>query len=265
MFGDKDSLLPDVITPISNAIHQNVPETAKQTDGALSTVVGFFNNVVLYPVKKANLTFKYKLEAFEEDLREKTKHIPPECLQVPSTMIAGPTLEALRYTYDEKELRDMYENLLASAMDSRVAAGAHPSFVDAVKQMTPLEAQIIEIVNQNNNQLKCAEVTFNIKNTFKHYGRAMPEHFVEELCGLEDPFLISSSITNLERLGIIKITMFGIKEADYETFKNHPYVLERKALFEEWGGEFDVNVSGHALMLTNYGYQFVNICLKKEI
>ena len=47
-----------------------VPQTVEQTDGVLSTVVGFFNNVVLYPLKKANLTFKYKLEAFEQDLKK---------------------------------------------------------------------------------------------------------------------------------------------------------------------------------------------------
>ena len=73
MSENNKSLLPDIITPVSNAIHQNIPETEKQADGALSTVVGFFNNVVLYPVKKANLTFRYKLEAFEDDLKEKTK------------------------------------------------------------------------------------------------------------------------------------------------------------------------------------------------
>lgn len=106
----------------------------------LSTVVGFFNNVVLYPVKKANLTFRYKLEAFEKYLREKTKHIPNENLQVPPVMIAGPTLEALRYTYDEAELREMYENLLASAMDTTKVSKVHPSFVDTIKQMSPLKA-----------------------------------------------------------------------------------------------------------------------------
>ena len=73
---NKNSVLPDVIEPISNAIQQNIPETAKQTDGALSTIVGFFNNVVLYPVKKANLTFRYKLEAFEDDLKEKNQKHP---------------------------------------------------------------------------------------------------------------------------------------------------------------------------------------------
>ena len=72
MSDTKNSVLPDIIEPMSNAIQQNIPETAKQADGALSTVVGFFNNVVLYPVKKANLTFRYKMESFEDDLKKKS-------------------------------------------------------------------------------------------------------------------------------------------------------------------------------------------------
>ena len=65
--------IPDVIKSASDAAQDNLPATMEQTDGALSTVVGFFNNVVLYPVKKANLTFRYKLESFEDDLKKKTK------------------------------------------------------------------------------------------------------------------------------------------------------------------------------------------------
>lgn len=42
MSENKNSVLPDVIEPISNAIQHNIPETARQADGALSTVVGFF-------------------------------------------------------------------------------------------------------------------------------------------------------------------------------------------------------------------------------
>lgn len=262
---NNNSILPDVIEPISNAIHQNLPSTEKETDGALSTVVGFFNNVVLYPVKKANLTFRYKLESFEDDLKEKIKCIPEEHLQVPPTMIAGPTLEALRYAYDEDKLREMYENLLASAMDKRIVSNAHPAFVDAVKQMTPIEARIIEIIAQNSDSLKCAEITFDIKNSTTHYGKAMPEYFVEELYELGDPFIISSSITNLVRLGIVRVTILGLTGQNYDSFRSHPYVLARKALFETFGREFQVNISEHALMLNDYGKQFAKICLKKEV
>lgn len=264
MCENKNSVLPDVITPISNAIQQNIPNTVNETDGALSTVVGFFNSVVLYPVKKANLTFKYKLEAFEEDLKNKIQHIPEENLQVPPTMIAGPVLESLRYTYDEEELREMYENLLSSAMDNRTVAQAHPSFVDAIKQMSIIDAQVIKRISELRKILRCAEFKFDIKETTKVYVGAMPDYFVEELCDIADPFIISASLINLQRLGIITITETGLLGVDYDVMKKNPYVLSRETLYRQQGEyEFDISLVEHAVTLNNYGKQFISTCLPK--
>lgn len=258
------SLLPDIITPVSNAIHQNMPETERQADGALSTVVGFFNNVVLYPVKKANLTFRYKLEAFEDDLKEKIKHIPPENLQVPPTMIAGPTLEALRYTYDEAELREMYENLLASAMDTRTVNQALPSFVDAIKQMSPLDAVVLQKFVES-HQLACAGIKFTIENTNQVYSKAMPTYFVEELAAQSDPFVVSTSITNLLRLGFLNIIDGTINGYDYESFKIHPYVQSRRDLFNTFGRPFIIEIDKKVIILNDYGKSFAKVCLGKEV
>lgn len=259
-----DIQLPDLIKSASDAAQDNFPATMEQTDGALSAIVGFFNNVVLYPVKKANISFRYKLEAFRDDMAKKIKNIPPEHLQEPPVMIAGPALEALRYAYDEDELREMYENLLASAMDNRISSKAHPSFVDAIRQMTPLEAKIIEIL-ATLSQLKCAEIQFDIKDTNQHYSKAMPNYFVEELYLLGDPFLVSSSLINIQRLGLIEITLMGITGETYESFKTHPFVLERETLFKTFGRDFTIEISKHALKLNNYGSQFAKICLGKEV
>lgn len=262
MSENKNSVLPDVIEPLSNAIQQNIPETAKQTDGALSTVVGFFNNVVLYPVKKANLTFRYKLEAFEDDLKEKTKNIPPENLQMPPIMIAGPTLEALRYTYDEKELREMYENLLAYAMDSRISSEAHPSFVDTIKQLSPLDAIVLKMFAVK-EQYMCGTVTFSLKDIpAKVYSNAMPDYFVSEFCSLGNPFLVSASLINLKRLGIIDITEGGLKGENYDSIKTNSYVIERENMYRQKGKyDFTIEIDEHAAVLNNYGKQFIKICL----
>ena len=264
MSQDQKSILPDVITPVSDAVQANLPETAKQTDGALSTVVGFFNNVVLYPVKKANLTFRYKLEAFEDDLREKIKGIPDEHLQVPPTMIAGPTLEALRYTYDEEKLREMYENLLASAMDSRKVSQAHPAFVDAIKQMSPLDAKVLSLI-VSETQLPCGEIQFVVSETSMVYLHGMPVHFVVELSELGDPFAISTSITNLERLHLIRILDGAVNKVDYESMKLHPYVLSRKEIFDKFGEKIEITLKKRAITLDDYGKQFAAICLAKEV
>lgn len=259
----KPSVLPDVISSTSDALQKNLPDTVNQADGVLSTVVGFFNSVVLYPVKRANLTFKYKLEDFEKDLKKKTKDIPEENLQVPPTMIAGPTLEALRYTYDEAALREMYENLLASAMDTRIAPEAHPSFVDAIKQMSPLDAQVLAIIAEH-QQLRCAEITFVIKGTNNVYIHGMPNHFILELVSIADPFLVSASIINLQRLGFITLKEGSMKNTDYDVLKNHPYTLSRVAMFKDFGREFEVKMNSHTIIQNNYGKQFAKVCLAKK-
>lgn len=254
--------ISDIIKSASNAAQDNLPTTIQQTDGVLSTVVGFFNNVVLYPVKKANLTFKYKLEAFEDDIKEKVEHIPQENLQVPPTMIAGPTLEALRYTYDEAELREMYENLLASAMDNRISFEVHPSFVDTIKQLSPLDAIVLRMFARK-QQYKCGTIYFNLtEDSSKNYANAMPDYFVEEFCSLGDPFLVSTSLINLKRLGIIDITENGLTGKNYDSMKSNQYVTSREKIYRQQGlYAFSVKIVNHAVVLNNYGDQFIKICL----
>ena len=261
---ENTSMLPDIITPVSDAIHQNLPETEKQADGVLSTVVGFFNNVVLYPVKKANLTFRYKLEAFEDDLKEKIKNIPEENLQVPPTMIAGPTLEALRYAYDETKLREMYENLLASAMDNRRASQVLPSFVDAIRQMEPLDAQVLKVVAES-HEIISKHIRFCKAAGAGWYPSAMPYHFCESIVHLGDPFSISASISNLVRLGLVRTYETLLSSDVKESVKKHEYVNYRLAFFPVGSIKIEVEMAGTVITLDDYGKSFARICLAQEV
>ena len=118
--------------------------TTRQAGEAVGAMVGLFNHVVLHPIKLANLHFKYKLDEFERDLTNKLKGVPEEKIIQPPIAIAGPALEALRYTFETEELREMYLELLASAMNSDRADEAHPAFVEVFKGMSALEARIFE-------------------------------------------------------------------------------------------------------------------------
>lgn len=268
MSDTKNSVLPDIIEPMSNAIQQNIPETAKQADGALSTVVGFFNNVVLYPVKKANLTFRYKMESFEDDLKKKIKNIPEENLQVPPVKITGPVLEALRYAYDEDELREMYEEMLASAMDNRKVKQVHRSYVDAVRQMEPLDAQVLCRIN-NYNKITAVHVKMYLaESQQEYYIDAMPYHYNALLCDLGDPFQISASISNLLRLGLLISTLGILSEGVAEQIEKEEYIQKRFELFSQQQGGARIAVSGDCdiISLDSYGRNFVDVCIsKKEI
>lgn len=262
MSENNGSLLPDLITPTSEALHRNLPETEKQADGAISTVVGFFNNVVLYPVKKANLTFRYKLESFEDDLKNKTKHIPAEHLQIPPARITGPVLESLRYAYDEDELREMYEEMLASAMDVRKASKVHCSYVDAIRQMEPLDAMVLRRIYEL-SEISSVQIKFYKAGTSQYYTNAMPYHYSDQLLDLGDAFQISASISNLLRLGLL-ISINGIlNKGASERIKSEPYVQQRYLAYNklEGGVTIDVSIDCNILRIDSYGRHFIDVCM----
>lgn len=61
----------------------------------------------------------------------------------PPLSVAGPLLVQMLFAAEEPDLREMYAKLLATAMDGATSAGAHPSFVTLIQQLTPDEARIL--------------------------------------------------------------------------------------------------------------------------
>ncbi len=237
----------------------------KEGGEALQAIVGLFNNVVLYPIKKANLSFKYKLEQFEEDLKMKIDKIPDEKFIEPPLNISGPTIEALKYTFDTKELREMYLNLLSSSMSSDTLKLAHPSYVEIIKAMTSLDANIFKKASKEIRNIPAARITitFGTNSTFTH---AAPTIFAPDLLVNSDPFLVSSSIENLCRLGILTHLDVGIKGYDYDKFKKHPFIQQQLGIYKRAHPELDLNihVSNHVIFVSDFGKNFADVCVNKS-
>lgn len=236
----------------------------KEGGEILQAVVGLFNNVVLYPIKKANITFKYKLEKFEMDLQEKTSKIPEDKLIEPPLMISGPTLEALRYTYDTKELRDMYLKLLSSSMNLDTVMLAHPAYVDIIKSMTPLDAIIFTRL-RDLRQVPCAGITICFSN--KVYSKAMPKIYAPDVIrDNDDPFLVSSSLDNLCRMGLLnhryQVTIEGF---NYDDYRNHEFVKKQFELMQKIDkGEhtLEIKIEQEVLVVSDFGFNFASACLE---
>lgn len=233
----------------------------KETGQVLGTIVGLFNHVVLYPIKKANISFQYKLEQFEKDLENKTKGIPDDKLVAPPLNIAGPIMESLKYTFDTKELRDMYLNLLSSSMNSDMIEYSHPSYVEIIKQMSPLDAKLFKQM-VSINQIPCVDAKVNLKDKF--FNNLLPKKFIPDLIDNDDPFLISASADNLLRLGLINhLTESYITNYDYDKVKDHPFIQSRynsiKQLYPE--NELILNINKEVLSITNFGQNFAKTCL----
>ena len=257
----------EVVSVVTKDVYNDgIKGTVVQTGEIIESVVGLFNNIVFYPVKKANAFFKYKLEDFKNELEQKMSSIPEEKLVEPDLMIAGPTLEALKYTYDKDELRNMYLNLLTSSMNKDIKDKAHPSYVGIIRQLTPLDAKVFKRL-QDLGQVACAHAKLKIDNSNKVYSNAYPNYIVMELLDLGDEIQLSTSISNLIRLGLIHHEDNSINSFNYDCFKtvniivNNKIILDNMNRAEGNGITTSIDIQGQVIMQNDFGKSFADTCL----
>ena len=102
----------DICSSLNNSINNVLDKPSKEIGTSIGTILEFFNNTFLYPLKKYNIYAERKIAQFKEELTEKMLKIPKEDLVEPSMNIFGPTLEALKYNLDEKYIKEMFTNIL---------------------------------------------------------------------------------------------------------------------------------------------------------
>ncbi|TFC79407.1 DUF4393 domain-containing protein [Cryobacterium sp. TMS1-20-1] len=119
-------------------------------------------HTVLLPLAAANFAIlhfaDYMKNKFEKELADLTGTIPPENLISPKSSVAGPAIQGLAFTHEEQSLKDMYLNLIATAMDGRISKRAHPAFVEIVKQIDGREADTLRSLLRGSEMLAIVEI-----------------------------------------------------------------------------------------------------------
>lgn len=253
----------DAVTEVAKTAKDTLPQTTSQADEALATLLGLFNHFVLFPFKKLNLIYEEKFKSFKYDLQERTQNIPQECFQMPPLSIAGPTIEALRYTYDEVTLREMFLNLLASSMDSRKDSAIHPSYVNIISQMNSLDAILFKHLASQQGYIKAINPSVILRGTDQAYVNAMPEWFID-WDPFYDLFQVSASLSRLSRQGIIELMYDRVAGTDgYDLLKNAPQLKEILRKYQEAHPEQQLEISAtrSVLYVNDFGRQFAQTCL----
>lgn len=159
------ALIGDVIKAVGDS--PQVKEAAGNLGQTAVTLTKTINNV-LVPLAAINFAFDkaraYFSDKFPQDMAEKTLAIPQECIVEPKASIAGPTLQGLAFAHEESDLKDMYLNLLATAMDGRSASDAHPAFVEIIKQLDSEDARLIRGVLQSTSAIPIVQIHRKIKS-----------------------------------------------------------------------------------------------------
>jgi hypothetical protein len=258
----------DAVTGLVKAVpvyEDMVQPVAKQLGKTLETV-GKAINMALFPVSGLVWGFENIQVFLSTKLADRLKDVPPENIITPKPNVAGPAIEALRFTGHEESLSDMYANLLAAAMDKNTASGAHPAFVEIIKQLTPDEAKLIGLFLQ---PLPFPLVTIRAENKEVEKGGfdvAVNLSLLGAMANLELPHLVPTYLDNLCRLGLADIpvsyTYTGV--GIYDELENSPEVTLHKHMIER-NPEHVFRLQRHAVKVTNLGMQFGTVCVKGRV
>lgn len=236
---------------------------AKELGTALQTVAKAVH-VALAPFSVLVWGYEKIKDYLAKVLPEKLKDVPPERIITPSPVIAGPALEALRFSAHEPSLRELYANLLATSMDERTARNAHPAFVDSIRQMTPDEARVMQLLEiRQSVPMITVGVGFNMLNPVTVHGERLL-HFssIAEESGCLYPDLWSTYLNNLSRLGLVEIKEGAVMGSDaaYKALREHPTVTKLVTDIETVGIGYPA-IRDEFLLLTALGHQFCNACI----
>lgn len=242
-------------------LESETTKPAAQELGKALTTVGKLVNVALEPV--SGLVWGYeKIKDFVNNkVAQKLQDVPSEEITTPPPNVAGPLLEALRYTGHDENLRELYANLLATSMQASEAKKAHPAFVEIIKQLTPDEAKIVQTIANNKIQplIECVREIEGGSGSL----RVFPKF---SLIGYKSnctyPEQTPEYLDNLARLGLIEIDLVSFYTAPgiYDELENHQFILELKASIES-NPRLKFKIMRGLFKLTDLGEQFCETCL----
>ena len=260
----------DAITGVAKAVpvYQDVVQPAAQEIGKALQTVAKTVHIALAPVSALVWGYDQVKEFVSTKVADRLKNVPAENIVTPKPNIAGPALESLRYTGHESSLSDLYANLLAASMDKFTAHGAHPAFVEIIKQLTPDEAKLVGLFIQD-VALPLLNVRWEYKDPTpeKNGGKEVLVNFslLGVITGCEFPQLTPTYIDNLCRLGLAEVPAMleYTGKGVYDTLENAPEVQQQKIQIEQ-NPELKVRIERKALRVTEFGKQFARICVLRK-
>lgn len=182
----------EVITPVATGIGKTLSDLWFLAMGGISQCA-----------EKKRIKYSADLDKLKKSLEEKIKSIPEERKIEPDTQIAAQALEDAKYCAENKEVREMFANLIASTMDSQIYKGVHPSYSSILKQMTPDDAKFLKRFCMREQLPLC---NFTIKYKKGSHSPLLQYVFFDEAEAdvneiQSNAFILSA----LERLGLIHI------------------------------------------------------------
>lgn len=177
---------------------------------------------------------------------------------------------------DSEELRNLYANLLAKAMNSDTKDFVHPSYLEVIKQFSPIDAQIFKELGSHPlfPYISLAVHEHLDKDSFSAKEIAQQRvvvHYITPIT-FTDIDSVNFSLSNIERLGLIEYQPGTKEHPNYEDLFKMPNYLESKSYLQNIANDenkkdnlnktkWEYKEYYNFINLTEFGRKFFKICI----
>lgn len=268
MFDNEKSLfsVPKEAVDLAKEVYEDAGQQAISEVGKIiaripRAINAAFSGVDIWITKK-----EYNIEVVKKSLADKLKNVDPEKIVEPEPYVAIPALQAISYSKSSAELYNLYSNLLAKAAYSDTKNMVHPSFVDLIRNMSPLDAKILKhlsvtpywgIVDLADSAAKDEDIKF-----FSGYD-PLERNILG--CNFASHLLQSTAVDNLKKLGLIDIST-SITEiiSDASVYQSILLSDEYKNLLKLHPSKEHLFGYRKTLKITDYGKLFIDVCINES-
>ena len=123
-------------------IYEDALKPSMQETGKTISILPRVVKNALAKVEMWCINREFMVKEFELELQKKLESKKEENIVDADPSIFVPSAQAISYTWDKEEIRQLYLNLMASDMDKTTKYNIHPSFVELIKQMDSVDVKI---------------------------------------------------------------------------------------------------------------------------
>lgn len=229
-------------------------------------------NAAFSGLDKWILNKEYEIDETKKLLEKKLENIDPDKIVEPETYVAVPAIQAISYSMNSEELRNLYANLLAKAMNSDTKDMVHPSFVEIIKQLSPIDSKIFKEIGSTPSftVAKITAIEYESIESLRQYKtlseslKSSSKSFsFDRITNIDlDYQIVLTSIDNLLRLRLIKEEQlyYNAIPSDLrgtKVFESIRSKIKEQMTTKNWTYE---EIS-HDITLTSLGCNFFNICV----
>lgn len=243
-------------------LYDDALKPATQESGKTLALIPRAINAALVPLRQWIAEREYKLAETEKLLAQKLEHIDENKIVTPEAYVAVPAIQAISYSMDSEELRNLYANLLAKSMNIDTKDSVHPAYVSIINQMTPLDAKILQIIsNEPEKDIPIIDLIAFYKKTDYIETYTMLQSNITSL-DISSIEFISLSIENLLRNNLIYI-IDGEYTLGYDSIYNSQqykefYTQQKDNLHTPYT---NIKIKKKDCCLSNLGKSFCKICI----